>query len=355
MLCKEFNYFYPMAGFRSSVIALTKRVSTKIPLETLIRRSGEKVICPVYHLASDEDVPHIKHLYNAKKVLAFNRDMDFLLANFEPIDLTALIDHVAERSILKKPSFFLSFDDGLQEFYSVIAPILQDKGIPATNFLNSAFIDNKSLFFRYKISLLIDQLHKGPDSAALKAINEVLETKNLNVSVLNHQLLNLRFLDREKIDQIAAILDVDFALFLRKRKPYLTTSQIRELIDQGFTFGAHSIDHPRYSDEPLSEQIRQTEESVTLISEKFDLNYRVFAFPFTDYKVSRKFYDHFFRDGNLLDLSFGSAGLKKDIYDRHLHRIPMEMDEIPARQIIHGEYLYYLLKEFVGKNQIERI
>ncbi|MBK8500997.1 MAG: polysaccharide deacetylase family protein [Saprospiraceae bacterium] len=344
-----------MAGYRSSVISRINRVSTKIPLHTLIQLSGQNVVLPVYHLASDEDVPHIKHLYTIKNLSAFNRDLDFLLRNFEPIDLSTLIDHVEQRRTLKKPSFFLSFDDGLQEFYTVIAPILLARGIPATNFLNSSFIDNKELFFRYKVSLIIDRLQKETNIKSLKAIYEILRIKDIPVKNLISALLKLRYSDFEKTDQIAKILQVDFKQFLNKKKPYLTTQQIRDLINQGFTFGAHSIDHPRYSDEPLSEQIRQTEVSTNLICEKFNLNHRIFAFPFTDYQVSKTYFDHFFHNKKLLDLSFGSAGLKRDIYPHQLQRIPMEMGKMTANQIIHGEYLYFLLKGMLGKNRIERI
>lgn len=48
----------------------------------------------------------------------------------------------------------------MRQCYDVILPILEAKGIPATFFINSGFIDNKDLFFRFKASFLIDELHK---------------------------------------------------------------------------------------------------------------------------------------------------------------------------------------------------
>ena len=44
---------------------------------------------------------------------------------------------------LDRRCLHLTFDDGFRELHDVVAPILLRKGIPATFFVNSAFIDNK--------------------------------------------------------------------------------------------------------------------------------------------------------------------------------------------------------------------
>jgi hypothetical protein len=36
-------------------------------------------------------------------------------------------------------------------------PILRRKGVPATVFVNSDFVDNQDLFFRFKAALIIDK------------------------------------------------------------------------------------------------------------------------------------------------------------------------------------------------------
>jgi hypothetical protein len=88
--------------------------------------------------------------------------------------------------IIKKPLLHLSFDDGLSACYDTIAPILLRKGVPATFFLNPAFIDNKALMFRYKISLclnaldtVIDKLGKEELITAPKTIERLEEISNL--------------------------------------------------------------------------------------------------------------------------------------------------------------------------------
>ncbi len=221
------------------------------------------------------------------------------------------------------------------------------------NFLNPDFIDNKDLFYRYKISVIIENL-KNRASQIMPLISTKLgKTTKRNSSVITH-LLQLKYQDMPVIDEIATILEVDFQAYLKERQPYLNTEEINDLIRRGFTFGAHSMDHPRYSDLDLSTQIRQTLDSIDAVVHKFGINYRAFAFPFTDYKVSRIFFDYLYGSEKQPDLTFGSAGLKEDIYRQHLQRIPMEMGDLSAMAIIHTELLYHYLKGFAGKNRINR-
>lgn len=343
-----------MAGYRTEFLKGWSSIAIRLPLKRMMALTGQKVVLPVYHLAAHGNVPHVRHLYPIKSPKAFIDDLDFLLKYYQPVDLDQLIRHCDGSQLLNKPSFHLTFDDGLQEFYSVVAPILKTKGVPATNFLNSTFIDNKGLFYRYKISLIIEKLRTEKDPSIFSRIENTLKKKELKFDNLKDGLHKLNHKDEAVIRQITDIINIDFDEFLRTRRPYLTSDQVRELIAQGFTFGAHSLDHPQYDHLTLEDQIVQTQKSVSIICKSFDLKYRCFAFPFTDYGVSRAFFDHFFLGAEKLDLSFGSAGLKVDSYPRHLQRIPMEMGNIAGRQILHGEYLYYLLKSPLGKNRIRR-
>ena len=77
------------------------------------------------------------------------------------------------------PVFHLAFNDGWREFHGFIAPVLLDKGIPATCFLNSALIDNKELFYRFRSNLSIERIYfSGLGSEAWKDYHN-WHTKNI--------------------------------------------------------------------------------------------------------------------------------------------------------------------------------
>src|SRR5690606_834826 len=136
-----------------------------LPLNSLIKLSRRKIFLPFYHTISDLPTPHISNLYPVRNTKIFEKDLDTICSHFDPISIERLFEIVDKNEQVKNPVFHLTFDDGLKEVQEIIAPILERKGIPATIFINSAFVDNKSLFYRHKVSLLIEELKLHKKSA----------------------------------------------------------------------------------------------------------------------------------------------------------------------------------------------
>lgn len=294
-------------------------------LDSLIKKTGHKLLLPFYHIVSDKNPTHIKNLYQPRSVEAFKEDLEFLLENYQSISIQELIKLNKESRTIDENCFHLTFDDGLSEFYTIVAPILKEKGVHATVFLNTDFIDNKELFYRFKASLLYEQLK-------------------------DETILSVSYNDKEQLDELAAKNGINFNDYLDKTAPYLTSEQIKELITEGFTFGAHSKNHPLYKNLTEEQQLVQTKESIEIVATKFDLDYKTFSFPFTDDGVSNAFFEEIAND---VELTFGCAGVKEDTARNHLQRVAMETEKT-GKEIIKGEYLYYIMKEKVGKNKITR-
>ena len=323
-------------------------------MKWLIRKTGQPFLLPVYHLSSDEDAPHIKHIYPIRDTKLFEADLDFLLKHYKPVDLQWVNGYVNGNESIEEPVFYLSFDDGLREIYDFVAPILKKKGIPATFFINSDFVDNKGLFYRYKVCLLLEEiLTKKWSGSVLNEISQKLTSIGIQENSFRSAFFQVRYDQQNVLDEIASILEFSFADFLKNYQPYLTSEQIRALQNQGFTIGAHSIDHPEYRFIPLESQLSQTDDSVKWLHQKFNISPRSFAFPFTDFGVKRTFFDEA-KKQNMFDLSFGCAGIKADSFPWHLHRLPMEGDLQSAESIVKSAYAYYLMKAPLGKNRIER-
>jgi peptidoglycan/xylan/chitin deacetylase (PgdA/CDA1 family) len=332
---------------------ITKGAATRMPfpIQTLIRLSGQKLLLPVYHLCSPQPVPHVQHLYRVHTNEEFRADMETLLRYYEPIGLRELLAVMRGEQQLRKPAFWLSFDDGLREVKEQAVPILQELGIPATLFLNNHFLDNEALFYRFKASLLVEKLEKEPPAAALKEkITEMLGASES--SGIQSQILTITYAQQSLLDELAVLLSVDFNRYLTEQQPYLTRTEVHALLAAGFTIGGHSLDHPEFRFLSLKEQLRQGTESVRQLVAEFALDYRVFAFPFTDFGVKGPWFAAML--GKELDASFGSAGLKQDSFPMHGQRFPMEGTDRPAEERIRAEYVYYLFKGLVGKNRIRR-
>lgn len=315
--------------------------------------SGKKLIFPFYHSVAFEPLLHIESLYKTRTPKEFKSDLDYLSKHFNSIEPKKAFQIYKEKLQPQKPSFLLSFDDGLSGFYNNEAPILIEKGIPAVIFLNTAFIDNKDLFYRYKASLLISHLKDNPET--IRLIKVFFADNGIVKNDVFEALLSIKYTNMDLLDKAAKICDYSFKEFLEAKKPYLTTEQINELSKKGFLFGAHSIDHPKYSEISIDEQINQTQISIVTVKNTFNQPLSLFAFPFTDDGISSKLLDVFFDENNpIVDFSFGGAGLKNEKCNYHIQRIPMEGISASGKKIIKTEYLYYLAKSVFGKNTIVR-
>lgn len=313
-------------------------VSQIFPFGIYPKITKQNIILPFYHAVCNTVPEHLKYLYPVRNIKTFENDLDFFSKYFKPISLVELKNIIHLKT--KEKYFHLTFDDGLSEFYNNVAPILKQKGIPATIFLNTSFIDNKEMFYKFKTSIILSEIDRK-------------NLKSAEIKILKSKIINYKFEDNKKLDSIAYNFGIDLHTYLKKNNPYLTSEQIFELKKQGFTFGSHSKNHPELFNLNIEEQINQVIESIQFLYEKYEIEDKVFAFPFTDNGVSKTFFESIFQTSKI-DFTFGTAGVKKDSVKNNLQRIPMEKNLFTARKIIGGEYLYYIFKAFLNKNLIKR-
>lgn len=328
-----------------------KLLTPFISQDFLIRLTKQKLVLPFYHTVSDFNLPHIKHLYRVRSTEEFIKDLDYLCKHFTPISISELEDSIYGNKSFKKPSFHLTFDDGLKEIYSEIAPLLESKGIPATFFINTDFVDNKGLFYRYKISLIIQEIKC--DKNLLQTVAKELDINEATPQIINEVLLKFNVHDTKTINNIANLIELDFDNFLSIQQPYLTKQQIKELLARGFNIGSHSLNHPYFKDIDINEKKRQITESFKFIEEEFKVKSNYFSFPFSDKSVDTKFMDWMYENANC-KLTFGISGIKYDYTNLHLHRIPFEKSADSAQNILKNEYLYFIIKSIFNKNRIKR-
>ena len=317
-----------------------------IPFSIMKQVGCCKLIILYYHAVNNNVVPHISQLYDYKNVRQFCDDLEFLTKHYSPINLLDAINWVNGRTNIPPNSFLLTFDDGFREIHDIVAPILHDKGIPATVFINSAFLDNKILCYQHKASLLVEKIYKGISIGMEKEIKIILEKMAIPFSQLAEGVLKINYKQKNVLDSIAEVISVDFNGYLNENQPYLTSNQVMTLINKGLTIGAHSINHPYYSTLSLAEQLEQTMVSVKFIREIFDLSYGAFAFPHNDTGVSLDFFKTL-QESGLVDITFGTGGMLGGSWWNHLQRVSLEKPVLPARQLLTWQYarkFYYLYK-----------
>lgn len=309
----------------------------------------QQTIFPYYHIVRNNKVDHIEYLYSYKNEEQFRKDIDFLLQHYKPIQS---IDELRNRQL--KNSFLISFDDGLEEVYSVAFPILKEKNIKAFFFLNPNFIDNMDSLYKHDISVIIKHLNANQfDEKKAKKIASMMQFDFASSEEFISKFKNTKFADRHKIKEIIAFLGIDMKHYLTNQKVYLSKAQIQEMLDYGMFFGGHTMSHPPLAQLSHEEKKAEIIESIEWIKKNFNIDYSAFAFPFTDKNNSKKLFEELFEyDKN--SLIFGNSGLKKDIDNRIIQRFSLENPNKKTAKIIVAEHLYKLFNKMTGNYQIKR-
>jgi len=312
-----------------------------IPMAIYDKMVNLKLVLPFYHSITDTPGAHIRNLEYFRSIINFKTDVDFFKQNFNPLSISELSKHQ------KKKGFFISFDDGLSEIYHNAIPYLLEKKLTGAVFVNSDFIDNQALFYRHKVSLILEDLKTNPNE------KRVAEFLNIKQESVKDAIWQSGYNETSKLDQVAEIIGLSFRQYLDFYKPYLSSTQISEIQSNGFTIGNHSKDHPNFKNIPFEEQKNQVAVTSKLLKENFNVETIYFSFPFGDDQLKKELFNYLFKEAEIC-LSFGVSGLKSDEFTRHLHRIPMEIGGLSADKIIKFECFKYLLRNMAGTNQINR-
>lgn len=313
-------------------------------VNSMANKLGVKLVVPFYHIVSDTPVPHTRYLYPCKTVAQFRADIKELLRQFAPVDIVQVKQHIDGSRPLQRPSFLLTFDDGLRQCRELIAPVLLEMGVPAVFFVNTGFLDNTDMLYRMKASILAD-------SVAQKNGKYTVSVEGLNWSVVTPKnLLNEAYPDRHLLDVVAEQLGVNFEEYRQRYKPYMDTAQVQWLHKQGFAIGGHTHSHPDFRYLSCAEQMAEARQCLLWLKEKAGIDTRLFSFPFTDFWTGDKFFKEL---GSEIDLFFGSAGLKLYTHGGSVNRVDFENFRNPSC-FLFWQMGAYFVKSVIGRHRAKR-
>ena len=320
----------------------------------ILTKSGIQITIPFYHAVSDLDIPHLKHVVNYKSISQFRSDLEFFSDNFTFIGIPELYAYLEGEQNLPQNPMLITFDDGLKEFYKNAMQILEEYNAPAALFINSGFLDNKDMFYRHKASLLVEKVSNINDKQTINHITKYLKLDTgSSPNEIVKKILSLNYSQKKVLDKLASELGVSFDKYLSHKQPYLTSSDVNEILDRGFYIGAHSIDHPDFEVLSTEQQLHQTLNSVNTVVDKFDLDYKIFSIPFNYSDLPKEYMDAI--KEKRLEISFGGFGNIESKNSRNLQRQNMEWERYyPVCSILVTYYFVAIIKNlFSGlKNRI---
>lgn len=176
----------------------------------------------------------------------FERQIAYLVHNYEVVSLTSFIESLTSRNKPGKPRAVITFDDAYADNYEYAYPVLRKYNLPATIFVPTAFIETgKSFWWDALAGMLnsakvnhLDFLYQG------RRLNLIL-AKDGSIEKAFHSLARLfkRSDDKEKerfLNSLSDNLGVKTHTLSSKT---LSWDRIKEMSRHGITFGAHTHTH----------------------------------------------------------------------------------------------------------------
>jgi peptidoglycan/xylan/chitin deacetylase (PgdA/CDA1 family) len=271
--------------FYSGLLNLSRRLSeiyeirpnSSFPLLRFRRVQQTRHVILCYHGIGESGNP----LTPAPSRQRFESQMKFLRENYRIVSLARACEELGE-SKQHEPGVSVTFDDGYSSTYSVAFPILRALQIPATIFLTVESVETGQVAWYDRVFLAMAVAPSGElrlDFGGPWRFQ--IHSKEDRMRAALETVAHLRTLPDEDRKIHCSALEKMIGLptnALSSR--ILNWEQIRQMHENGISFGSHTLTHPVVSQLSSSGLERELGESKRILESKLEAPILDFAFPF---------------------------------------------------------------------------
>jgi peptidoglycan/xylan/chitin deacetylase (PgdA/CDA1 family) len=273
----------PLFGRRTGT-----RLMSIVPMRVYGRLIPRESLGLCYHVVSDEALPHVRHLYGYKNTAQFEADLVYLQRNHRVVSYDELVKAREDGTAAGRNLVHVSFDDGYTECFSIIRPLLLKHGVPCTFFVTTDALDNRRMLDFNRVSLCLEAMEGMGEGEVRAALGEVAAEGGHRMTTAAEFGVWSRRAIRDPdaggsavLDRLCRRLGVDVAGFLRDRRPYMTSDEVRRMAADGFTIGGHTRSHRHMGTARRPEWVEEEIAVSSRIAAELSGAQRVpFAFPY---------------------------------------------------------------------------
>jgi peptidoglycan/xylan/chitin deacetylase (PgdA/CDA1 family) len=212
---------------------------------------------------------------------SFEDHLDLLEDEFSVIGLDDLVGWLAGARGLPPRAAMITLDDGYRDNYTAAYPILKRRGLPATIFLATGRIGSDDPFWWDRAAYLFDHTEVAAAELPFLGPSELGGSERRRTVMKSWNEAAKTVPDGERLDGLRALEDalaveVPSAAFAGM---HLSWSHVKEMHDNGISFGAHSLTHPILSRLPEADAAAEIAGSVERIHDELGDRPLSFAYP----------------------------------------------------------------------------
>jgi peptidoglycan/xylan/chitin deacetylase (PgdA/CDA1 family) len=213
----------------------------------------------------------------------FVQQMKYLKKYFDVLSISEALQAL-RRGAIQRPTAVLTFDDGYQNTFDLIVPVLKHLRLPATIFLCTDLVDSSETVWFCR---LLEAFSETPrQSLDWKGRRIPLATASARIAAagaLQEELKRLSPLQlKDEMRELAMSLQYDIERPIERSSPFriLDSASIRSMAATGLIeFGAHTGSHAILSKLPLEEKRSEIARSVRAVGSLTGHGCDYFAYP----------------------------------------------------------------------------
>ncbi len=252
----------------------------------------KKPIVLYYHRVIESNKLISPHFLNPNICLErslFEKQMEYLNNNCHVLSLDEYVEYVEGVREIEPNSVLITFDDGYRDNYLHAFPILQKYSMPATIFLTTGFIGTDKLFWWDLLAEIIHsvnglhELWEIAENLAWPSPFERRDYKNFKSGAKYYEALNDRLKGMQKKDIEGFMLklqEMSGKHYLKPERIFLAWDEIREMQNNGITFGSHSHSHTNLRILQKAIIMQEVMISKEIIEQNIGQEITAFSYPF---------------------------------------------------------------------------
>ncbi|MCB0748064.1 MAG: polysaccharide deacetylase family protein, partial [Ignavibacteriae bacterium] len=235
-----------------------------------------------YHLISETEKDYYPH-QSTITTKVFEEQIKYYSNRYEIITINEAYKRFQSGSKLDK-QLVITTDDGFSENYTNVCPILEKYKAKGSFFLIENSIDNKMMMWRHILFILRAKVDNTTLYEEVKSLSKEFEiiAPEKDVDMLKWSYRQFPNKSKDNICKSLwnRIMPMSVEEYLANNSTYLTSEQIKEMLQNGHTIGSHSKTHPNTELLNVEELDFEVNKSLKRLEEKFETKVISFAFPF---------------------------------------------------------------------------
>jgi len=265
-------------------------------LERVVSRNRPVLIVLTYHRIAEPGADLFYDPVISATPESFRAQIDWLGRRMRVLTLPEAIERIASGIPWREPAALITFDDGYRDNFETAAPILRERGIPATFFLPTAFLETPRLPWWDHVACIIKQtrvyrleLTRRPSTndvpGGLPPLSIDLDAMPRSAAI---EAIIAAFLDESISDgpwfleMLAERAEVVVNNDAMARSLFTDWDQVRRQtgLDSGLSIGSHGHSHQKLSGLDADSQRRELVESKELLECRLGREATALAYPY---------------------------------------------------------------------------